>query len=343
MFTLAHPLALLLLLPVAAAAACVYRRRVRQALLCSVTSRLPPARHTWRMLLAAVLPALFIAGLALGVLALARPQTVLSTTVNKTRALAIEMVVDMSGSMQALDLTEGSLSGANYKTRLDVVKETFADFVRQRPDDLVGLVTFGGYAATRCPLTTDHEALLHVLKGVEIPDRQGVNDVELATAIGDGLATGLARLQKVEVKSKLVVLLSDGESNAGIIQPAEAMQAAKKLGVKVYTIGVGTPGAVTHVLVKDNFGRPRFQPAQFSLDERLLRSIADTTGGQYFQVRDAGGLERALEDINKLEQTEIKREVYNQYREWFPWLLVPALGLVLLSTGLGMVTTKRLI
>lgn len=342
MFRFADPYAFFLLIPAAMAAWRVYRRRVRAGILFAPALRLSGGQNTWRTRASRILPALFLAGVVLAIAALARPQTVLSKVRRSVDVIAIMMAVDISGSMEALDLS----TDTNSRTRLDAVKETFAEFIEQRPDDLAGLVTFGGYASTRAPLTTDHNALLHILGGVEIPrPRQGndgatINQEELLTAIGDGLATALARLKDVDVKSRIVVLLSDGESNTGIIKPEEAARAAKELGIKVYTIGVGTQGRAPF-RTKNIFGQDAIQYAYVTLDEKLLRRIADTTGGRYFNVRNPKGLEEAMAEIDELEKTEVEREEYFQYRELFPWLLAASLAMVLLGTGLNMILAGR--
>lgn len=348
MFQFAHPYFFLLLVPVGVAAWFVYRRKLRSGLLFSPVSRLPVSGPTARTVAAAVLPALFLLGLALLVLALARPQTVFSRIHNRTEAIGIEMVVDVSGTMRALDLSVKTATGYKLRSRLDAAKDTFADFVAKRPDDLIGLVTFGGFASTRAPLTADHQALVHVLKGVEIPtpgiDQNGqvVDQEELLTAIGDALATACARLEPVKLKSRIVVLLTDGESNTGIIKPEDAVKIARKLGVKVYTIGVGSNGEAPFP-AKDMFGQDTFVRAQVTMDEELLRTIAKGTGGRYFNVRDAAGFERAMNEINRLEKTAVERNVYSQHDEWFPWLLWPAVGLVVLGAGLNSLITRRLI
>ena len=250
--------------------------------------------------------------------------------------------------MEALDLSPRTPTGVKFRTRLDVVKEAFADFIARRPDDLIGLVTFGGYAVTRAPLTTDHEALRHVLEGVEIPkqsfDREGrlLNQEELLTAIGDALTTALARLKTSEPRSRIVVLLSDGESNTGLISPDQAVQAARTLGIRIYTIGVGTTG-VAPFRGRDAFGREQIFRLEVTLDEALLRRVADATNARYFNVRDARGLEDAMGEIDTLEKTRVERDVYHHYNERFPWLLWPALVLILLGTGLNMVLTRRII
>jgi len=348
MFRFASPEYWLLLLPVAVAAWRVYRSRSTGGLLFSATHRIPVGHQSWRVVVSRVLPGIVLAGLLLGVVAMSRPQTVLSTVQDKTHAVSIEMVTDVSGSMEALDMSIKTGTGTRMRTRLDAVKEVFAEFVERRPDDLVGLVTFGGYASTRAPLTSDHDALLHVLKGVEIPqqalDANGrvLNQEEVLTAIGDALATACARLENAPTKSRIIVLLSDGESNTGIIKPDQAAEVAKQMGVRIYTIGVGTTGRAPFKM-RDIFGRETIGMADVVLDEKLLRGLAEGTGGQYYNVRDATGLEEAMEDINKLEKTEIQRNEYRQYNELFPWFLVPGLVLVLTGTTLNMHWTRRIL
>lgn len=330
------PYYLLLFIPWAVALWFIYRRRVQQALLFAPFHRIPAQRDTWRTRLRPLAPVLFLSGLALLILALARPQTVFSQTLRRADAIGIQMVVDCSGSMQALDFS----TPTTRKTRLDVVKETFAAFVEKRPADLVGLITFGGFASSRVPLTLDHAALLHSLKGVETarnvfsPDGTLMNQEEMLTAIGDALATGCSRFENVNLKSRIIVLLSDGESNTGIIKPADAAKAAKTLGIKVYTIGVGSNTRAPFA-VRDMFGREAIQYGEVRLDEELLQSIASTTGGQYFNVKNAKGLESVLDTINKLERTTIDIEQYNQYEEHFLRLLLPGLALLVVGTALN--------
>jgi len=329
---LGSPYYLLLFLALAAAGWFVLRRRVRPALLFSAFQRLPASRATWRTRLLPAAPLLILAGLALLIIALVRPQSVFSRTIRRSDAIAIQMVVDCSGSMQALDFATSD----KQRTRLDVVKETFGKFVEQRPGDLIGLVTFGGFASSRVPLTLDHSALLHSLQGVDIAreqfskEGQLLNQEEMLTAIGDALATGCTRLDEAGVKSRIMVLLSDGESNTGLIKPEEAAKAAKTMGIKIYTIGIGTTGRAPF-LARDMFGRQAIGYAQVRLDEDQLRSIAATTGGKYFNVTDAKGLAQTLAAISKLEKTTINTELFNKYDEHFPAFLVT--GLVLLVMG----------
>jgi len=345
MLTFATPLAFLLLLPWAVAAWRLYRTGQRAGVLFAPTRRLPAKTAGWRVALARIVPVIFLLGSLLLIIAAARPRTTLARERRSVNAIAIGMVVDVSGSMEALDL---SPSAQNYKTRLDVVKEMFAQFVEARPDDLIGLVTFGGYASTRAPLTADHRALVHVLKGVEIPraqmDAQGspVDQEETLTAIGDGLATGVARLTDAEPKTRIIILLSDGESNTGIITPDQAADTAAKTGVRVYTIGVGSNNR-TPFKTRDMFGRETIAYADATFDESQLKTIASKTNGRYFSVRDNEGLKTALEEINTLETTKIDRQVYQRFDEHFVQYLLWGAALAALAITLNMNLTKRLL
>lgn len=344
MFNFATPLAFILLLPWALAAWRLYRTGKKAGVLFAPAARLPLKTAGWRVAIARFLPALFLLASLLLILAVARPRTTLTREHRSVNAIAIEMIVDVSGSMEALDL-----SPQLDKTRLDVVKEMFATFISKRSDDLIGLVTFGGYASTRAPLTADHRALVHVLKGVEIPksrlDGQGrpVDQEETMTALGDGLSTGLARLQDSEPKTRLVVLLSDGESNTGIIQPDQAAEAAAKLGIRVYTIGVGSSNNRTPFRTRDIFGRQSIGYMNLAFNEPQLKSIAEKTQARYFNVRDLEGLKRALEEISKLETTKINRDVYERYNEHFVDFLLWGAALIVLAITLHMALTRRLL
>ena len=309
----AFPWAFLLLLPLCFATWRALRRVRGRGVPFPGLSRMPRI-VSWRQRLSALPPLLVAAGLACCVVALARPQTDLSRHTESKETLAIEMAVDVSGSM-----TERVPSaGLGSKTRLDAVKETFRDFVSKRPDDLIGLVSFGGYATTRCPLTVDHDALLSLLDRTNVPGTDGepATQDEYQTAIGDGLAMACARLSSAtNVKSRVTILLSDGVNNFGIITPDEALGLAVQQEIKVYTIGVGDE--------RDAAG----------LDEGLLRRIASETGGTYFHVGSQDGLSRALAEIDGLEKTEVDVRVYRRFDELFaPWLTA---GLLLVFAGLA--------
>ena len=343
----ANPLMLLFFAPIAVAAWRLLRRGRRSGIRFSAVGRLPAKAAGWRARLAALTPFILLAGLSLLTVAAARPRTSLAHEKKSVDAIAIAMTVDVSGSMDALDLTPRGERFSRETTRLAVVKKLFAEFVGKRPDDLIGLVTFGGYASTRSPLTADHEALLNVLKGVEIPsiavDAQGqaIARDEQMTAIGDGLATALARLKDAKPKTKIVILLSDGVSNTGAVEPDEAAAAAAKMGVKVYAIGVGTRSRRTPIFGRDFFGRATIQYADMTFDEKQLRSIAKATGGTYFPVNDRDSLEEALKEIDQLETTELDADVYNRWKEHFTTFLLLGAILVLLAVSLSMSASRR--
>ncbi len=342
MFRFADPIYFLLLLPWIIGVVRVCRRRIQSGILFAPVHRISARLRFRRRLQIAMIPMMWITGSALLIIALARPQSVLSISRSTSDVIAINMVVDVSGSMRALDLSEIS-NGRIIKnrTRLDVVKSTFSEFIDKRPDDLIGLVTFGGFASTRCPLTLDHSALRHVLSGVDLPkDHEVIHQDELSTAIGDGLATACARMQDAEAQSRIVVLLSDGESNTGLISPVDAVRAAKELDIKVYTIGVGSTGTAP-VMVTDDFGRSVIARTEVRLDEEQLKAIADGTGGRYFNARDAEGLQAALDDIDALEKTRIERELVQYHDEHFPRALIPAL--LLIAAAMVLNPSRRLI
>jgi Ca-activated chloride channel homolog len=346
-FRFQDPLWLLLLIPLVLAGLWMLRRRRQSAVLYSSVELLKKMPVTLAQRVKRFLPWVFIAGLALLVIAIARPQHGKEEFRIRAEGVAIEMVVDRSGSMQAMDFELNN----KQVTRLEVVKKVFKDFVNGegglpgRPDDLIGLVDFGGFVEAKCPLTFDHGALLQLLNSVKIPepitDSRGnvINErllrEEQMTAIGDALAASVDRLKPIKAKSKVIILLSDGESNAGVIDPAEAAQAAKTYGIKIYTIGIGTTGAVPMLMGKDAFGRQVIEPVQVRLDERTLKMIADATGGKYFNAQDTKTLRSVYAEIDKLEKTMSEGRLYTEYRELFSYALFPGLGLVLLEMFLA--------
>lgn len=344
----ANPLMLLLLLPLAIAAWRLLRRGRRSGIRFSAVVRIPPRSSGWRALIAGLAPYILLAGLVMLILAAARPRTSLAHEKKSVDSIAIAMTVDVSGSMEALDLTPKGEKFSTDTTRLAVVKKLFAEFVEKRPDDLIGLITFGGYASTRSPLTADHEALLNCLKGVEIPtvalDAQGnaISQDEAMTAIGDGLATALARLKDAKPTSKIVILLSDGVSNTGAVEPDEAAAAAAKMGIKVYAIGVGTKANHTPIIDTDMFGRKVVRYVSMSFDEKQLKGIAQKTGGRYFAVNDRDALVAALEEIDQLETTEIEADIYDRWSEHFAIFLLSGALLVLIAVSLSMSAARRM-
>lgn len=347
------PYFLLAFLPLVFAAWRLLRRGRNRGIKFSAFSRVRSSSGGWRAAVASVSPWILLLSLVLLVIAAARPRTALSRQTRSVDAIAMAMTVDISGSMLALDLApkeclQGKRPFTDAMTRLSVVKKLFAEFVGKRPDDLIGLVTFGGYAATRVPLTADHAALLKVLEGVEVPtasfDSQGrdLSAEEQMTAIGDGLAVALARLKEAAPSTKVAILLSDGMSNTGAVAPEEAAEAAAKLGVKVYTIGIGTRSVMTPVMRIDLYGRKSVSMAQTGFNKAQLEGIAKRTGGMYFDVNDKNALETALSEIDELEKTRIEADAYDRWDEHFAMYLAAGAMLLFFALSLSMAATRRL-
>jgi Ca-activated chloride channel family protein len=255
---------------------------------------------------------------ALLILAIARPQSKNDEERVEGEGIDIMLCMDVSGSMLAEDFTPN---------RIEAAKEVAAKFIEGRKTDRIGLVIFSGESFTQCPLTTDHGVLISQVYGV----RSGV--LQDGTAIGSGLATGVERLKKSESKSKVVVLLTDGENNGGLIDPATAMEIAKTFNVKVYTIGVGTEGFATMPQQSAGGGITRTQE-KVNIDEKLLKEIARQTGGAYFRATDNESLQNIYSQIDQLEKTKIETSRFAKYAEEFYWLAIAAAVLLLIELWL---------
>jgi Ca-activated chloride channel family protein len=280
---------------------------------------------TWRAQWSFLPSILRLLALLLVLIALAGPQRQLAESKLSSEGIDIVLALDVSGSMSAEDYAVD-----NHRiSRLDIIKTTVENFIKQRTDDRIGLIVFGSQAYTVCPLTSDHEWLLENLRQVRI----GL--IEDATAIGSGVATSLLRLKNSKAKSKIIVLLTDGVNNSGKIQPLEAAKMAQALGIKVYTIGAGTTGIVPFPVV-DEFGNKHYEQAQFDLDEDTLKKIAEMTGSQYFRAADTQSLKNIYAQIDKLEKTKIEEKGFKQYEPLF-WRFVNA-ALILL--GLEIILTN---
>lgn len=272
--------------------------------------------------------ALRMLGLLLLVIAFARPQTWFSEEEVLTEGIDILLVLDVSGSMRTEDFRP--------KNRLVVAKDVVSQFVRGRRNDVIGLVAFAAAAYTRCPLTLDYEVLLDQLGRTDFATRE-----EDGTAIGLGLATGVARLEKATGKSKVIVLLTDGRNNRGQIDPVTASRLAASLGIKVYTIGVGKEGEAPYPIDDPLMGK-RYIMVSADIDEDTLKQIAEATGGQYFRATDAGSLKWIFERIDALERTEIRVRGYTRKTERFAFFLYPGALCVALELLLGATFLRRL-
>ena len=266
------------------------------------------------------------AAFALAVVALARPQGVEEQSRTDAEGIDIMMAVDVSGSMLARDFKPDRITAA---------KEVAGSFIADRFGDRIGLVAFAGEAFTQSPLTTDQGTLQTMLGRI----RSGV--IEDGTAIGNGLATAINRLRESDAKSKVIILLTDGVNNRGEMAPLMAADIAADMGIKVYTIGVGTRGKAPYPVV-DMFGNMSFQPMDVEIDETTLESIAERTGGKYFRATDKEKLQAIYDEINTLEKSKVEITDFTVYHEEFlPWLLA-AMALLLLEFVFSNVILKRI-
>lgn len=293
-------------------------RGVKQpAILYSDVSKLKKIKPTFRVGLKKKIYLIrFIMIISLFV-AMARPQLGYSEDQILTEGVDILLGLDISGSMLAEDLEE-------KKTRLDVSKEVISKFISERKNDRIGLVVFAGAAFTQCPLTLDYSVLKNFLT------RANVGLVKDGTAIGSAIATSVNRLKKSKAKSRILILLTDGQNNSGEIGPRTAGKMAKALGIKVYTIGAGTRGLAPIAINDPIFGK-RYTRMRVDIDEELLTEIAQQTGGKYYRAQDKAALERIYEQINTLEKTEIKVKNYTRYRELAQYFMYFAFFMLLLE------------
>ncbi len=261
-----------------------------------------------------VMAALRLAGLALLIVAAARPQLGNTTTEIEASGIDILLAVDVSGSMEALDFT---LDG-KAANRLDVVKSVMNTFIKERPNDRIGLLAFSGRPYMVSPLTLDHDWLLKRLESLSI------GMVEDGTAIGSAIGSGLNRLRDRDAKSRIMILLTDGMNNAGNVPPLVAAEAAEALGIKVYTIGAGTRGEAP-MPVKDRFGRRHLMRVKVDIDDETLGKVAEMTGGRYFRATDTESLEKVYKEINSMETTTRNIKKFENYRELYSWFVFAAL------------------
>lgn len=297
--------------------------RGRSAVTFSSIRPLLAAGGSWAVATRQVVPALRWAAIILLIVCVARPRMADEHTRIQTEGIAIQLVIDRSGSMLAEDFGDQRRPVSRLATVKEVVKEFVAggDELQGRPDDLIGLITFATYADSLTPLTLDHDFLLDAVSVTEVSP----SNEDRATALGDAIALGVERMSGLEqgradidrrIKSRIMVVLTDGENNAGDIDPITAAKMAAAFDIKVYTIGAGTDAAMAPVPVRDPFtGRLGRRMIPVSIDERTLREIAAITGGQYFRATDRETLKEVYRQIDELERTRIEQRRYTDYRE----------------------------
>lgn len=283
------------------------------------------SRAGWLLWLLPILAA------ALMIVGLARPQRAHGRTLITANGIDIVLGLDVSGSMQALDF----LIDHQRVNRIEVVKSVVSKFIDERRDDRIGIIAFAGAPYLVSPITLDHDWLQQNL------ERVAVGSADDGTAIGSALAASVNRLRMTQAKSKVVVLLTDGVNNTGKISPLAAAEAAKALGVKVYTIGVGVRGDAP-IPVRDAAGNRRLVMAKVDVDEKTLQAIADQTGGKFYRATDTDSLERIYEQINRLERTAQTVQKFERTEELYPYAVIPALAILVCSFLLQQTRLRRL-
>lgn len=328
MFEFVQPafLLLLFLLPILGWLAWTKRRERQVRLKMSSLAALSDT-VSWRGRLRIVLPILRALAFVALVVALARPQEVMQEQEVKAEGIDIVLVMDLSSSMLAQDFKPD---------RLEVSKSVAAEFVSKRQYDQVGLVTFAGEAWSKSPLTVDHDIIQTDLAGLEC------GTLEDGTAIGMGLSTAINRLKDSNSKSKVVILLTDGDNNAGYIKPITAAEIAQEFNIKVYTIGVGSVGSAYAPVGRLSGNRYRFGLVTVKIDEPLLREIATMTGGRYFRATDNESLQRIYEEIDELEKTAIEVKIVKSYSDKFHLFVFLALCFIVVETLLRYTLLKTI-
>ena len=276
--------------------------------------------HTWRTTLRPILYVLRCLALAALIVALARPRSSSEITKTKTtEGIDIILSIDMSSSMLAKDLKPN---------RIEALKRVASHFIEQRASDRIGIVVYSGESYTKVPATTDKSVVLQALKDI----KQG--EIDDGTAIGMGLGTAINRLKDSKTKSKVIILMTDGINNTGVIDPLSAAELAKEYGIRVYTIGIGTNGKALSPVAYNPDGSLQYDMVPVEIDERLLTQIAEATGGHYFRATDNQKLAQIYTEIDKLEKSKIEELKYYQHKENFRlWAL---LALVLLAAEFGL-------
>jgi len=250
------------------------------------------------------------------ILALARPQAGQKEEEIITQGIDIMLTLDISGSMKAEDFSP--------QNRLGAAKDVLREFIKSRRNDRIGMVVFSRYSFTQCPLTLDYGALSGLL------DKVDIGMIEDGTAIGMAITNAVNRLRDSTVKTKIIILLTDGVNNAGKIDPLTAAKAAKALGIKIYTIGAGKPGGAMYPVEDAIFGK-RYVHMDTEIDEELLKKIANETGGLYFRAKDKEGLTEIYKTIGELEKTKIETKEYANYTELAGLFILPGFVLILLE------------
>lgn len=329
--TFAHPWILFALLALPLLAILKGKTGRRPAFLYSSVDLVSGLSGVTRSRAGAVLATLRWLALALLIIALARPQRGEGDAKITASGIDIAVAFDLSSSM----LSEDFVIHGRRINRIDIGKQVLEEFIRKRSSDRIGLIAFAGRAYVASPLTLDHDFLLQNL------ERLKVGLIEDKTAIGSALTAALNRLRDVKSKSKIIILMTDGQNNAGKVPPLTAAEAAEALGVKVYTVGIGIRGEAPYPYV-DPFGIRRYQMMPVDIDDETLTKVAEKTGGKYFRADSSETLRKIYGEIDRLEKTEVELKKYQRYTELFHWFAFSGLALVLGELGLANTIWRRL-
>lgn len=324
-FAYPYALLLLVLVPIIAIMMFQVHKKRRTSLTVSTTKGIQRIPLSWRVKFRPVVPILQLLSVVLLILGFARLQETNIKENIESEGVDIVLSLDISGSMLAEDLKPN---------RLEAAKNTGATFIKERPTDRFGLVIFSGESFTQCPITVDHQVVMTQL------DKITNGLLEDGTAIGMGLATGVDRLKDTKGKSRVLILLTDGINNSGLIDPLTALELAKAYNVKVYTIGVGTIGQALFP-TQTQFGvKKRMEDVK--IDEDLLKKISNETGGLYFRATDNNSLSNIFKEIDKMEKTKVDVSAYKQHKERFHLFVLLGISTLVLSIILQYTVFKKL-
>lgn len=295
----------------------MFRKKSEPTLRMADTNMFRFTPKSWKIMVMPILEILRLLAFSMIIIVMARPQTHNIIKNESVEGIDIMLSIDVSTSMLAEDLRDDR---RNIKNRLDAAKEVASTFIAGRPNDNIGLTIFAGEAFTQCPMTIDHASLLSLLRNART-DMAAKGMIEDGTAIGMGLANALSRLKDSKAKSKVVILLTDGINNSGELSPMTSAEIAQSLGVRVYTIGVGSNGTAPYPVIVG--GHTQYMQIPVEIDTQTLTDIANITQGKFFRAKNAEELYKVYAEIDKLEKSKIDVQKYNKrYEDYQEWALI---------------------
>ena len=314
----------------------LFRKKKEPTIRMADTFAFQYASRSWKVILMPIQLVLRILAFTFLVIALARPQTHDNMQNESIEGIDIMLAMDVSTSMLAEDLRDDS---HHIQNRIEAAKNVAAEFISGRPNDNIGLTIFAGEAFTQCPMTIDHASLLSLLQNVRT-DIAACGLIEDGTAIGMGLANAVSRLKDSKAKSKVVILLTDGSNNRGDLSPMTSAEIAKSLGIRVYTVGVGSNGTARYPL--NVGGRVQYIQMPVEIDTQTLTDIAKTTNGQFYRAKNAEELRQIYHEIDKLEKSKIEVQKYSRRYEDYQRYALAAVAFLLLEILLRITIFRRI-